>query len=313
MEAPPKLSAKIVVLLHEIIIRGAEQIYEIQKNRAPHWNRLYPYHGPIVTFSLKADLLQVKFCNDLDIASSPEGWNTPALHEIESALDDFNRHCRHLGTDPEGGLELIRKYLCPTTLRILRALDESYGFSPGRDPNFVLMAVRTAGLFYEDEETGLGLFGKNVSFVEYYKSLDLLRAGAKDELKGARDLEIKVEEFHLALAGMEREAARKQTVVHNDTPSRAKVKPDGRLAKKGLPKLEEMDISAYLDGAPLTERQKDCALLKWGYRLSDTDIAQRLGISRATVQEHLEAARKKIGYTQENAKRGRGIKSTTRD
>ncbi len=73
MDALPKLPAKIVVLLQEVIIRGADQIYEIQKNRPPHWNRLHPYDGPIVNFSFKAGLLQVKSCIDLDIAFSAEG------------------------------------------------------------------------------------------------------------------------------------------------------------------------------------------------------------------------------------------------
>jgi hypothetical protein len=84
----------------------------------------------------------------------------------------------------------------------------SYGFFPGRDPDFVFTADRTRDLFYEDSESGIGLFGKNISLINYCKSLGLVRAGAREEFRGVRELEMKVENFHLSLARMERAAAR---------------------------------------------------------------------------------------------------------
>jgi DNA-binding CsgD family transcriptional regulator len=313
MEASRNLSWQIVRLLQEIIIRGAEQIYEIQRNRAPHWNRHYPYNGPILTFSDKGELLEVEFHVDPGKSPSPGGWNTPAVHEIKAALDDFNRNRRKLGSDPEENLQLIKKYLCPKALLILKAVDESYGFFPGRDPDFVLTANRTSELFCEDSESAIGLFGKNISLIKYYKSLGLVRAGAKDEFRGVRELEMKVEDLHLSLARMERAAAREQTAAVNNSAREPSDKPRRESSKKGFAGLEDLERNPYIEAAPLTDRQKDCAHLKWSYGLTDTQIAQRLGISRATVQEHLDAAKKKIGHSQQNAKRSRGIKSPTRD
>jgi DNA-binding CsgD family transcriptional regulator len=76
----------------------------------------------------------------------------------------------------------------------------------------------------------------------------------------------------------------------------------------GFEGLGKKEVSPYIAGAPLTDRQRDCAHLKWDYQLTDTEIASRLGISRATVEEHLKAANKRIANTQSNAKQAQGIK-----
>lgn len=57
---------------------------------------------------------------------------------------------------------------------------------------------------------------------------------------------------------------------------------------------KQTDLSNYFDQAQLTERQRECASLKLEYGMTVTDIADRLGITRKTVDEHLEAAERKI-------------------
>jgi DNA-directed RNA polymerase specialized sigma24 family protein len=78
-----------------------------------------------------------------------------------------------------------------------------------------------------------------------------------------------------------------------DVPSEAEaldsqIKPKVRLPTK------RRDLSRYLDSARLTERQRDCISLKLEYGLTTTAIAQHLGISRKTVDEHIEAAKRNI-------------------
>jgi DNA-binding CsgD family transcriptional regulator len=80
---------------------------------------------------------------------------------------------------------------------------------------------------------------------------------------------------------------------------------------RGFAGLKDKEISSYIAGAPLTVRQRDCAHLRYGYDLTITEIAERLEISRATVQEHLAAATKKIQNSQDNTKSARRIRVTT--
>jgi len=59
-----------------------------------------------------------------------------------------------------------------------------------------------------------------------------------------------------------------------------------------LPKKQ--DISRYLDIASLTDKQYQCASLKWEYSLSVSEIARQLHISRKTVGQHIEYAQRKM-------------------
>jgi RNA polymerase sigma factor (sigma-70 family) len=58
--------------------------------------------------------------------------------------------------------------------------------------------------------------------------------------------------------------------------------------------IKKIDLSNYFDQAKLTDRQRECISLKHEYGLTVTQIAGRLGISRKTVDEHLEAAERRI-------------------
>jgi DNA-binding CsgD family transcriptional regulator len=62
---------------------------------------------------------------------------------------------------------------------------------------------------------------------------------------------------------------------------------------KELPE-KQTDLSNYFDQAQLTDRQRECVSLKLEYGMTVTDIADRLGITRKTVDEHVEAAERKI-------------------
>jgi hypothetical protein len=106
--------------------------------------------------------------------------------------------------------------------------------------------------------------------VKYYKSLGLVRAGAKDEFRGIRELEMKVEDLHLSLARMERAAAREQTAAADNSAREPSDKPGRESSKKGFAGLEDLERNPYIEAAPLTDRQKDCAHLKWSYGLTDT-------------------------------------------
>jgi hypothetical protein len=76
-------------------------------------------------------------------------------------------------------------------------------------------------------------------------------------------------------------------------------------ASKGFDGLgqKQTDLSQYFDAAELTERQRECASLKWEYGLGVTEIARRLGLGHhSTVQEVLKAVDTKL-HRDENFKR----------
>lgn len=70
---------------------------------------------------------------------------------------------------------------------------------------------------------------------------------------------------------------------------------------KGFDGLGEKnrDWSEYFDSAALTERQRECASMRWEYDLSVAEIARRLGRDRKTVQERLAAANRKMACNQD--------------
>lgn len=65
---------------------------------------------------------------------------------------------------------------------------------------------------------------------------------------------------------------------------------------KGCDKLgkKKQDLSQYLDGARLTDRQRDCCSLRLEYGLRWSEIERRLGIDHSTAQEHFRAGKRKI-------------------
>ncbi len=69
--------------------------------------------------------------------------------------------------------------------------------------------------------------------------------------------------------------------------------------------LDEKPVNPYIASAPLTDLQLKCARLRWDYGLKETEIAGRLRRSRATIQEHISAATRKMQNTHSNARRPR--------
>jgi len=74
--------------------------------------------------------------------------------------------------------------------------------------------------------------------------------------------------------------------------------------KRPIEKLpaKKTDLARYLDEARLTERQRECISLKLEYGLGITAIAERLGISRKTVDEHIEAAERNLSAARDREK-----------
>lgn len=94
-------------------------------------------------------------------------------------------------------------------------------------------------------------------------------------------------------------------------PAAVPVTEEGMIASQGRPaqpnrtKLaaKTTDLSKYLEGAGLTDRQRECFSLKFEYELTVSEIASRLGISRKTVDEHIAAAQRRIGWSQINERK----------
>jgi DNA-binding CsgD family transcriptional regulator len=86
---------------------------------------------------------------------------------------------------------------------------------------------------------------------------------------------------------------------------RAGKKMAGREGGKPLHKRQ--DLSVYLDRAELTDKQRECLSLKLEYRWSTAGIARYLSIDRKTVDEHIEAGKKKldVGRIREKIRKNR--------
>lgn len=75
--------------------------------------------------------------------------------------------------------------------------------------------------------------------------------------------------------------------------------------KEKLP-AKTADLSQYLEEAQLTDRQRECFSLKFEYGLRFSAIANRLGISRKTVDEHIAAARRRMEWSKVKNKSKKG-------
>jgi DNA-binding CsgD family transcriptional regulator len=82
---------------------------------------------------------------------------------------------------------------------------------------------------------------------------------------------------------------------------------DASADLKMPPKLpqKKTDLSRYLDGSKLTDKQRECVSLQLEYGMPVAAIARRLGITRKTVDEHIAAANKKFNGMQASEKRSK--------
>jgi DNA-binding NarL/FixJ family response regulator len=100
------------------------------------------------------------------------------------------------------------------------------------------------------------------------------------------------------------------------------VAQDGQACTSSTPKRfdglgqKQTDLSQYFDLADLTDRQRECASLKWEFGLPDRQIAERLDIHHKTVQESLNASNKRLQRNNEKfrlALKRRAANSGSRD
>ena len=112
---------------------------------------------------------------------------------------------------------------------------------------------------------------------------------------GRTDLEIAEEIKPLRIS-----AIASQQHVMPEASTTAESVPLNRPIEK-LP-AKKNDLSRYLDEARLTDRQRECISLKLEYGLGVTAIAERLGISRKTVDEHIEAAERNLSVARDREK-----------
>ena len=59
-------------------------------------------------------------------------------------------------------------------------------------------------------------------------------------------------------------------------------------------RIKKHDLSRYLDEANLTERQYQCASLRWEHGLSVSQMAKELRLHRKTIDQHIESAKAKM-------------------
>jgi len=96
-----------------------------------------------------------------------------------------------------------------------------------------------------------------------------------------------------------RELQRKEAIAQAEFERKLAEFRTGKKIAEPLSEVEKLprrrnDLSEWLDRAALTDRQRECLSLKFEYELSQTRIARYLGIDRKTVDEHIEAGKKKL-------------------
>lgn len=69
---------------------------------------------------------------------------------------------------------------------------------------------------------------------------------------------------------------------------------DKRDHPKGFDGLKQKKQDLHLDGFNLTKRQQEVMSLLFEYSLPKVEVANRLGIHRTTVDEHLDAAKRRM-------------------
>jgi DNA-directed RNA polymerase specialized sigma24 family protein len=105
---------------------------------------------------------------------------------------------------------------------------------------------------------------------------------------------------HLELKELEQSELERQELQSRRADGQAQTAPEPPEATADTPMgfdglgQKWMDLSRYFDAADLTERQRECASMRYEYRLSVTQIARRQGLHRKTVQESLHAGNKRL-------------------
>jgi DNA-binding CsgD family transcriptional regulator len=117
----------------------------------------------------------------------------------------------------------------------------------------------------------------------------------RDSLKEAMRrvlLPKKLERLEAEIQELERKLAKLERTSEKNAESSSKIERR-RQRSESLP-AKSQDCSQYFDAAKLTTRQREVISLRLEYELPVSEIARRLGISRKTVDEHFDAAKRKI-------------------
>lgn len=183
MQADMDLAKQIVQLLQDIIIKGAEVIYEKQRESAQRRKVAYPYSGPIMVFDRITGTLTVSQMGMKSLMDA-KAWATPDLSKISESLKQFSKWQGKLSEDQGNNLSLIRKYLRRRALQVLDQVSGLYGF---RIPD----QIPDAYVWISASPTTTNLFSD--------KSKDNDELMLMDELE-APEFEALVDEFNWALA-----------------------------------------------------------------------------------------------------------------
>lgn len=89
--------------------------------------------------------------------------------------------------------------------------------------------------------------------------------------------------------------------VFGEDASQNSARSGQKKPPKKLPPKKH-DYSEMIDTARLTEKQREVISLRLEYGLGVSEIADRLGISRKTVYEHFDAAKRKLNYAHSGQK-----------
>ena len=130
MQADTDLAKRIVHLLQEIIIHGAEAICKVQQELAGPDFMERSYSGPVLTFELDSDILSARrvefdIAQQIAVGHAPsvqqmaESWPPKQFSEIEEALGQFSYWHKRLSADIEEDLYIIQKHLQPSAVLVL--------------------------------------------------------------------------------------------------------------------------------------------------------------------------------------------------
>jgi hypothetical protein len=229
MQPEVDLAKRIVQLLQEIIIQGAEAIYKAQQELAGPDFMERSYSGPILTFevndsgTLSARRVEFDIARQIAIGHPPsvremaESWPPRQFIEIEEALGQFSYWQERLSADIEEDLYIIQKHLHPTAVLVLcRIRDYSQVFWPSPDGS-------VADLFRESEATG-----------------ELVLRG---RVRKPGDVTSCADEYNLAMNRLKREVERKKRAQFGGVPaagSEVQLKPAAKMpAEEAKPALAE--------------------------------------------------------------------------
>ena len=235
MPAESDLIKRIVHLLQEIIIHGAETICKAQQGLAAPNFMARSYSGPILTFELDSDKLsahrvEFDFAKQIAVAQAPkvrkmaESWPSERFTEIEEALGQFYYWQQRLSADIEDNLYIIQKHLQQSALIVLcRVRDYAHIF-------WQSIYGEVADLFRESTATG-----------------ELIFRGRSQKPGGVASC---VDEYNLVMQRLKREVERKRLVPASTSSSRDSTVSDRDTTMKGLPGLEEKVLSSKIAVAP---------------------------------------------------------------